>query len=111
MLSFACGEEPQSVVGHCEDIPLYRNVYDHDAGAWTRVGPDGGALSAEENERIDAELNRTGGRCLTPIGPTTKGGSPSSDASSGGSPTDASSGGSPTDASSGGSPTDATTTD
>jgi hypothetical protein len=83
----ACSEEPRSVAGHCEDIPLYRQVYDEETDTWTRVAIDGGSLSAEDNERIDTELNRKGPRCLTPTGPEThsSGGAASSDASSGGS--------------------------
>ena len=88
-LSFAaCSEEPRSVAGSCEDVPLYRNVYDAKTDTWIRISVDGGPLTAEENERLESELNKTGPRCLTPVGTGTSqssGGSASSDAASGGS--------------------------
>ena len=82
----ACSEEPHSVADFCEDIPLYRQVYDEETDTWTRVAIDGGALSAEDNERIEAELNREGPRCLTPPGPEVHPsvGDATSDAASGG---------------------------
>jgi hypothetical protein len=68
LFAIACGEEGKAVGDACQDVPLYRLVYDGDAKAWVRVAPDGGALSAEDNARIDEEQNRDASRCLTPLG-------------------------------------------
>jgi hypothetical protein len=63
----ACGHEGKSAGDSCPDLPLYRYVYDADAGTWTRVVFTGDA-SHPLSDDAAADITEAEEHCITPPG-------------------------------------------
>ena len=63
----ACGHEGKSVGDSCPDLPLYRYVYDADAGTWNRIVFTGDA-SQPLSDAAAADITKAEEHCITPAG-------------------------------------------
>ena len=64
----ACGPDGRSVGDSCPDLPLYRFVYDHDAGTWTRILVTASDASEPVSGSAAEDIAKAEAHCITGAG-------------------------------------------